>query len=228
MNWSSGQTTRNINGLTAGNYIINITDANGCLQADTFAVGEPLDLISTITPSDYNGYNISCNGGNDGALNLIIDQNTGTAPYTYSWSNGQSALNISNLTAGQYTVVITDAQGCTYTNSTNLTDPAQLIVLPTVISDYNGAHISCSGSADGELTVSVTGGVQPYDILWNNGSTNTIVVGTAGVYTVTIEDGNGCIEYASATLVDPLDLSIDLSIRDSLTYNVSCFGICEP
>ncbi|OUV72801.1 MAG: hypothetical protein CBC83_06395 [Flavobacteriales bacterium TMED123] len=226
--WNSGQTTRNINGLTAGTYIINITDANGCLQADTFAVAEPLDLISTITPSDYNGYGISCFGGNNGVINLTIDQNTGTAPYVYTWSSGQSSLNIYNLSSGQYTVTITDAKGCTYTNSTNLTEPAQLLPSPVVSSDYFGAHISCFGAADGELTVSTIGGVQPYDILWNDGSVNSTNSGLmSGIYSVSVTDENGCIENASITLVDPVALSIDLSIRDSLTYNVSCFGICD-
>ncbi|MEE2700312.1 MAG: gliding motility-associated C-terminal domain-containing protein, partial [Bacteroidota bacterium] len=226
--WSSGQTTRNINGLTADTYIINITDANGCIQADTFSVGEPADLISTITASDYNGYNVSCFGGNDGAINLSIDQNTGTPPYTYSWISGQTALNIANLSSGQYTVTITDANNCTYTNSANLTEPAQLVPSPLVSSDYFGANISCFGASDGIITVSTIGGVQPYDILWNNGSTNPTNSGlVSGTYTVTITDENGCIESADVTLEDPALLEVDLAIRDSLSYNVSCFGICD-
>ena len=95
--------------------------------------------------------------------------------YTYSWNNGQTALNISNLSAGQYTVTITDANNCTYTKSANLTEPAQVVVSPVVSTNYNGADISCFGDSDGGATVNSTGGVQPYDIMWNTSETTNSI-----------------------------------------------------
>ncbi|MBC8266636.1 MAG: gliding motility-associated C-terminal domain-containing protein, partial [Flavobacteriales bacterium] len=212
----------------AGTYIINITDANGCIQADTFAIAEPDDLISTISTSDYNSYGVSCFGGNDGNINLNIDQNTGTAPFTYSWSSGHTSLNLSNLQAGQYTVTITDDNGCDYTELTNITQPAQVAVTPVVSTNYNGADISCFGASDGAAIVTSIGGVQPYDISWSTSeTTNSISSLSAGTYTVTITDENGCIESEDVELEDPPVLVLDLNVRDSLSYNVSCFGICD-
>ena len=221
-------TIPDINNISAGEYILEVTDANGCILADTFSIGEPLDLISTIFISNYNGYGVSCFGGSDGTLSISVTQNTGTAPFTYSWNSGQTALNISNLSAGQYVVSITDANNCPYTNSAILTEPTQLVVSPSVNTNYNGADISCAGYNDGEASVSTIGGVQPYDIMWSNSeTTNSISDLIAGIYTVTITDENGCIESADVTLNNPSALVVGLNIRDSLSYNVSCFGICD-
>ena len=225
--WNTGQTSRNINGLSAGVYIVDITDANGCLKVDTFNVGEPTDLVSTINTTDYNGYNISCFNGNDGGIDLIVDQNTATSPFTYSWSNGQTNLNLNNLESGQYTVTITDDNGCVFTNDVNLTEPADIVIVST-LSDYNGASISCYGGSDGEITISNSGGVQPYSISWDNNSTNSTISNlSAGLYKATITDANGCVKLLDINLDNPLELLIDLDIRDSLTYNVSCYGICD-
>ena len=231
--WNSGQTTRNINGLIAGTYIINITDANGCIQADTFAVGEPSNLIASLSTSDYNSWGVSCNGGSDGTVNLTIDQNSATPPFTYSWSSGQATMNIANRNAGNYILTITDANGCAFTRNTTITEPLQIVVSPTVTSNHNGAHISCVGDSDGEVSVSgtgIVGGVQPYGVSWNdaNSSTTNSISGlSAGTYTATITDANGCIESTDVELFNPPELVVGLDVRDSLTFNVSCFGVCD-
>jgi gliding motility-associated-like protein len=223
-------TIPDINNISAGEYILEVTDANGCIRADTFSIGEPLDLISTISTSDYNGYGVSCFGLDNGSVNLTVNQNTGTAPFTYSWSpGGQTNMNLSNRIAGQYTVTITDANNCTYTDVATITEPTQLLVFPVVSSDYNGAHISCTGYSDGEAIITPSGGVQPYTVFWGNNSStaNTISNLSAGNYYVTITDDNGCIDTGSVDLIDPPVLLVGLNIRDSLSYNVSCFGICD-
>jgi gliding motility-associated-like protein len=228
--WSpGGQNSPDLNNILAGTYIVNITDANGCIQSDTFAISEPLNLISTDSSSDYNGYGVSCFGGSDGTLSISVDQNTGTAPFTYSWSpGGQTALNISNLSAGQYVVTVTDANGCNYQNTVDLIAPPILSLSTVVTSNYNGADISCNGIDDGSASVTSSGGVQPHDILWNNSSTSQNISNlSAGTYSVTITDKNGCAQSAVVTLNDPAALSVGLNIRDSLSYNVSCFGICD-
>jgi len=227
--WSNGLTTNPATGLQVGTFTDTVRDGNGCEVITTVTINEPLDLISTISASDYNGYGVSCFGGNNGSVNLTIDQNTGTAPFTYSWNpGGQTNMNLSNRTAGQYTVTITDAKGCAYTNNTTLTEPTQLLVSPIISSNYNGAHISCAGYSDGEATITTSGGIQPHTVLWNNSSTaNQISDLLAGTYTATVTDKNGCISSADITLVDPLDLELTLDVRDSLTFNVSCFGVCD-
>ena len=108
-----------------------------------------------------------------------------------------------------------------------MTEPSEIVIASTTV-DYNGANISCFGGSDGAITISNSGGVQPYDILWSNNTTNTTISNLiAGTYTATITDENGCIKTSNITLVDPPLLEVDLDIRDSLTFNVSCFGICD-
>ena len=125
-------------------------------------------------------------------------------------------------------VTITDANGCNYYNTDDLIEPPILSLSTAISSDFYGANISCFGASDGEVTVSTSGGVQPYDILWSNMSTNATISNlVAGTYTATITDENGCIKTADITLVNPPLLEVDLDVRDSLTFNVSCFGICD-
>ena len=220
-----GTATYIICDLTAGltKIIVEFPVGSGTKDSIELGITQPSAIANNITNT-----NVSCFGGNDGSVNLTVDQNTGTAPFTYSWNSGQTALNISNLSAGQYTVTITDANNCTYTKSANLTEPAQVVVSPVVSTNYNGADISCFGDSDGGATVNSTGGVQPYDIMWNTSETTNSIFGlNAGTYTVTITDENGCIESADVELFDPPALVVGLNIRDSLSYNVSCFGICD-
>ena len=126
-------------------------------------------------------------------------------------------------------VTITDANGCNYQNTADLIAPPILSLSTAVTSNYNGADISCFGLDDGSASVTSSGGVQPHDILWDNSATSQNISNlSAGTYFVTITDKNGCISGpAVVTLNDPAALSVGLNIRDSLSYNVSCFGFCD-
>src|SRR6478609_1368725 len=122
--WSNGASTPNISGLTAGNYTLTVKDANNCSVVFNYTLTDPPAITATSSIT-----NLTCNGGSNGAIDITVSN--GTAPYTYAWSNGASTEDISGLTAGSYSVTITDAAGCskpvgpfTVTQPTAVTAPA--------------------------------------------------------------------------------------------------------
>jgi len=106
-------------GLTAGNYVVTVTDAAGCSKTISTQVAQPtaLNLAATVT-------NVSCFGGANGAINLSVSG--GTADYTYVWSSGETTQDINGLLAGTYNVTVTDANGCTAVLIRTVTQPANL------------------------------------------------------------------------------------------------------
>ena len=98
---------------------VTITDANGCTDDETASITEPAVLSATATATDA-----SCRGGNDGQVTLVVTG--GTMAYSYSWSNTETTQDITGLTAGTYTVTVTDANGCTTSDSDAVGQPAQL------------------------------------------------------------------------------------------------------
>jgi hypothetical protein len=160
--WSNGATTQNLTGLTAGNYSVTVKDSKTCTYSVSFTVTQPtaLSLSPTIT-------NISCNGGSNGAVNITASG--GVTPYTYSWSNGASTQNISGLSAGTYTLTLTDANGCTKIGSYNVTQPTALSVTGVP------SNVNCNGATTGAITLTVTGGTSPYTYSWSNGATTQIL-----------------------------------------------------
>ena len=128
-----------------------------------------------------------CNGSSDGSA--TVSSAGGTAPYTYLWDDGQTTAMAGALSAGSYTVTVTDANGCTETQNVTVLEPT---VLSSTVSSMNAL---CNGSSDGSATVSSAGGTAPYTYLWDDGQT-TAMAGSlaAGNYTVTVTDANGCTE----------------------------------
>src|SRR5690606_25106452 len=116
---------------------------------------------------------------NTGSITVTI--NGGTAPYSYNWSNGSINPMADNLVAGTYMLKVTDANGCTATQSFTVTQPALLTATQGAIT-----HVSCNGSANGSATVNVSGGTTPYTYIWSNGQTGATIGNlSGGTYTVT-------------------------------------------
>ncbi|MDB5272579.1 MAG: large protein [Chitinophagaceae bacterium] len=207
--WSNGAITQNISGLTAGAYSLTITDANGCPQNFNFTVNQPLPI--TITSSITN---VSCNGGSNGAI-MLSTVSGGTGPYTFLWSTGAVSQNVAGLTAGPYSVTITDANGCPQAFNFTVTQP---IVISATSSITN---VSCNGGNNGAITLSsVSGGTGPYTFLWSNGASSQNISGlTAGPYSVTVTDANGCPKVLNFTVTQPTAIAVTSSIT-----NVSCNG----
>lgn len=204
-----GQTTAAITNQPAGIYTITVTDANGCVETLNDTVFEP-DVITINTTQ----VDVSCNGGTDGSATATATG--GTAPYTYNWTpTGGTSANATGLAAGTYTVTVTDNNGCTQTADVIITEPAPLALTTT------GTDETCDYADDGTVSVTVTGGTANYSYLWTPGGfTTSAVTGlTAGTYTVTVTDANGCVENDFVTITEPTPITLNMT-----TIDVDCNG----
>lgn len=205
--WSTGSTLEDISGLAAGTYTITVTDANGCTASlnRTLTQNAALDLSSTVT-------NINCNGLLTGAVNLTVSG--GVSGYSYNWSNGTTSEDLVGVGAAVYTVTVTDAVLCTATRTVTVAQPASLSLSTSFTA------VSCNGGSSGSIDLTVAGGTAGYTYLWNNGTTTQDRSGlTAGTYTVTVSDANGCTAGTSVTVSQPAALSLFTSVT-----NVACSG----
>jgi hypothetical protein len=167
------------------------------------------------------GYNVSCNGSTDGSIDATIVG--GTHPYTYSWSNGASTQDLSNIPAGVYTLTVTDASGSSKSKSITLYEP-DLIEVAFTTSAYEGFQISSIGNSDGFINTDVTGGAPPYKYLWSDGSKKaTLEHLVAGTYSVVVTDQNGCTASKTVTLYEPTPVVITWTASMHGAYNTSCF-----
>jgi len=138
--WSNGATTEDVSNLAAGTYKIVVTENLGCKDSLTITITEP----STILSSSTTVTNATCNAGSNGSIVLTVVG--GTSPYTYVWSNTATTKDLSSLVAGSYSVTITDANGCTTSNSATITQPAAITLTANTIT--NAACYGATGSID--------------------------------------------------------------------------------
>jgi gliding motility-associated-like protein len=195
--WSNGFIAPSITGLIAGNYTVTITDANGCTITQSASVAQPAAALSAVASQT----NVSCFGGNNGSASVTASG--GTPSYTYQWNTGQTQYQISNLISQTYTVIVNDTNGCMATISVSITEP------PTPLSSVTSqSTLSCFGDNNGSASVVASGGISPYTYLWSNGQTNSSITGlTAGSYSVTTTDVNGCIIVDVISITEPSALS---------------------
>jgi sugar lactone lactonase YvrE len=209
--WSNGVTTATAKGLKAGDYAVTVTDAKGCTATEKIAITQPTSaLVATTSKTD-----ISCNGESNGSA--TVTATGGTAPYAYLWSNGVTTARAKGLKAGDHSVTVTDAKGCTATEKIAITQPTSALVATTSKTD-----VSCNGESNGSATVSVTGGTAPYTYLWSNKAVTATAKGLkAGDYTVTVTDVKGCQTTQSFTITQPTSALV--ATVGSQT-NVFCIG----
>jgi len=178
--WSTGDTTEDLSGLTQGTYVVTITDSIGCPSTFSIEIIEPALLSAGIT-----GIDATCHGASDGQADLSV--NGGTPPYSFLWSNGTTSEDASGLTAGAYTVTITDSPGCWVNALTTISEPAGFTV------SHTATDATCYGGNDGTAEVMVNGGAIGYTYLWSNGDTTQQTSGlTGGLHTVIVTDITGC------------------------------------
>ncbi|MBI3502598.1 MAG: T9SS type A sorting domain-containing protein [Bacteroidetes bacterium] len=203
--WSNGQTTQTISGLSAGTYTVTITDANTCAQSAvatiTSSAGPSVTANSTAT---------SCNGNGGSAT---ATASGGNSPYTYQWSNGQTAQTATGLSASTYTVVVTDANGCTNATTINVTSTTG----PNVSATSTPAHCYANGTA----TANPSGGTSPYTYQWSSGQTTQTITGlNAGNYTVVVADANGCTQSTVVNVTQSANVvSLSVSSQNVTTCN---------
>jgi gliding motility-associated-like protein len=206
--WSNGATTAVINSLSSGNYTINAVDANSCPFTNQYTITQPTVLSATSS-----SVNVNCFGASTGSINLTVSG--GTSPYSYSWSNGATTEDLSNLPAGNFTVAIQDANGCTASLTVTISQT------PTPVSlALTGTNLSCFANASGSVQSTVNGGVGPYSYNWSNGATTASITNLSiGTYTLTVTDNLGCNSSSSATITQPTLLQLSAQ-----TTVIKCFG----
>lgn len=179
--WNDGVTTEDRTGLSAGTYSVTITDAHGCQTSTQFTIHEPSCNISVTCKAT----NVTCFGGNNGAIDITVTGATGNV--TYQWSNGATTEDLLGLTAGTYTVTVTDSKGCSITKSIKVTQPKKLRL--TVVKTSISSNTTCDATA----TLTASGGKAPYTYTWKDGFVGSYRDHLCmGVYYVTVTDKNGC------------------------------------
>ncbi|WP_211342491.1 LamG-like jellyroll fold domain-containing protein [Hyunsoonleella aestuarii] len=207
--------------LSPGTYTVTVTDSNTTYDPDLeMEVSDPYTFTTSVTVSEPTELNVDsfdpqvppCFGSSNGYAQA--NASGGTPPYTYAWSNGQTTQTAINLSAGTYTVTVTDANGCTDQDSVTLTDP------PLLTATVTNTEPSCFGDSNGTATVTPAGGTSGYTYLWSNGQTTQAATGLpTGNYSVTVTDANNCTAVANVTIGQPTALDASTTKMD-----VSCNG----
>lgn len=196
---------------TSGTYTLTVVNnQNGCSASDDMEVtiSTPVGATTTLLNA------VTCHGGSNGSVRAT--GSGGNTIYSYAWSNGAQTATVNNLPAGTYTVTVTDGEGCTGTASVTVTQPAVLQANVTV------THQTMAGLDNGTATVTPSGGVGPYTILWSTGATVAAIGALPpGTYSVTITDSRGCTQVNTAT-VNEVSCSITGVVA---AVNLNCFGI---
>ncbi len=204
--WSTGDTFATVSSLPAGAYTVTVTDGSGCGIVASVSVVDPAMVTDSVLASLP-----ACIGDANGSINLI--PLGGTPGYSYLWSNGSTTQNINGLVAGSYTVVITDSNGCTGMDTMNLADPAAIVA--------SGVTGDDTGSNNGSIDLTVSGGTGSLSYLWSTGATTQDLTGlAAGTYMVTITDANGCTDVQTFT--------VDLVIAVGQALNVGVNVVPNP
>ena len=205
-NWSNGATGSTVNNLAAGNYILTVTDLSNCIVTQDFQIIDetPTSLIINV----LNVEEVQCFGENGGVIS--VEATAGSGNYAYNWNNGLTGANIQNLPAGTYIVTATDGN-LSGTKSITINEPLALELAMTSVPVVDGN--------DGGVAVEVSGGTPSYFYEWSFGAVTSNYHGlSAGVYTVTVTDMNGCMEIGS---VEILGNSPDLDYCESAAENSS-------
>lgn len=206
------QTTATATGLASGTYQITVSDANSCTASAVVSVTEPPAWFhsSSFTP-------VSCFGGTDGTSAVTV--NGSTPPYSYSWNTLpiQTTSNATGLSAGTWTLSVTDANSCPWSVAVVVSQP------PAIGFTLTYVPVSCVGNSDGSASVTVLGGTPGFSYSWSTSPVQTTATATGlsvGTYNVAVTDGNGCAATSPpvSVLVSP---SLNLTIG---TQRVTCNG----
>jgi len=200
--WSpAGGTGSVASNIPGGSYTVTATDQNSCSASVSLIVntlGGPTVSISGQT-------DVTCNGGTDGTISVTATGGTGAL--TYAWSpTGGNAATATGLSAGTYTVSVTDEAGCIGSAIATITQP----IILSVSSNVTAADC---GSSNGAISVNASGGTGPYTYSWSpsTGTSSSISGLTPGSYTVTVMDASGCTVSNTSTVVVMGTLSLGIS-----------------
>ncbi len=195
--WNDGSRNQNRFNLGDGSYELTITDGNNCPLIREFNLQEPEPIqVETATIS-----NVSCFNVSDGSIFLNIAG--GTGEYQFDWSDGHESKDRSAVSAGLYSVTISDENNCSASFEYRINQPNPI----SISAEYT--QPSCNGAEDGRIDVTVSGGTSPYQIDWLNGTTGEILDNiSAGTYEVEITDSMGCNSVRKLQLNQPNELRV--------------------
>jgi hypothetical protein len=209
----------------AGTYSVIVTDANGCTANKSVIITQPAAVATTATQE-----NATCYGTSTGSINLTVTG--GITPYTYVWTATAGGIvptgqannqNLTGLVAGTYSVIVTDANGCTANKSVIITQPAAVATTATQV------NVTCYGTSTGSINLSITGGTTPYTYVWTATAGGIVPTGQAnnqnltgllaGTYSVAVTDANGCTTNKSVIITQPAAVA-----TTATQVNVTCYG----
>ncbi len=207
--WSNGQLTQDLLNIPAGLYSGTVIDSHDCLFEYEFEVTQPEPLELTTYTQD-----VLCYGQNTGTIDLVVQG--GTPPYEYEWNNGDETQDLLGVFAGIYIVTVTDAHGCINYTMVQIDQPN----LP-LHGDITPTHVRCFGEGNGIADLNVFGGTPPYYFSWSNGEISEDIYNLIpGIYSVTINDGHGCIAGDTVQIFQP-----DSPMFGTITgNNITCNG----
>ncbi len=206
-----------LDSLCAGQYFVLVTNGNGCISLDTATVIEPQPIVANLSTTPA-----SCAGACDGVAN--VGPTGGVPHYSYSWDPlppvGQGTAQAGGLCAGTWSITITDSVGCSITVDALILEPQPVTATALI------TPITCHGTCDGSIELTTTGGDGNYGYLWvpdpGAGQGTATASGLCpGSWTVTITDGHGCDTTYVFDIVDPPQLTVEITTVDNL-----CFGAC--
>lgn len=201
------QTTATANNLAAGTYSVTVTDGTGCVTATSVVVNSTSGLSATANVTDA-----ACYGASTGVIDITVTG--GNSPFTYLWSNNSTSQDLSNISAGTYSLLITDNTNCTFFISATVNQPQQITL------NFVTQNPLCNNATNGQVLLTVAGGTPNYSYLWSNNATsaNLSNVGS-GSYSVTVTDQNNCTANGTVTLSNPPILLLGFN-----TTNATCNG----
>jgi gliding motility-associated-like protein len=213
--WNSGlSNTVNLTNIAGGSYSLQITDNNNCVSTfSTSIINLPVPSIGITSTNS-----VSCYGVNNGIATATI--NNVALPYNMNWlPSGGNALSATNLTVGNYTAQLTDANGCLVSANVTINEPSLLSISSVSVTD-----VLCYGQNSGAVTIQAIGGSSVYSYSWsaNNASTSTVANLSSGNYTVWVTDNNNCNASTSVFVNQPTALITTITgISNSICYNTT-------
>ncbi|MBI1289609.1 MAG: T9SS type B sorting domain-containing protein [Flavobacteriales bacterium] len=217
------QTTAMASGLTAGTYVVVVTDTNLCTATDSVVITEA-SAISIGVQID----SASCNGGSDAQIEAIVSGGTPGSGYTYSWTPGPVSGNpLTGIPAGTYSLTVTDANSCV-AELQNILVPEPPAMVLSLVQQQN---VSCNGASDGQAEVSVSGGTPNYTYAWDDPTNQSTALAGGlppGTYSVTVTDANGCTAvWQNVNITEPDELVVTIDATTPITCSYSEDGMAE-
>jgi len=204
--WSNNASSEDLSGLDVGSYSVTATDSNGCTATASFALTQPNSFVLSYTTTD-----VSCFGGNDGAIEMTVV--TGTAPFRFLWSTNDTFEDLGGLMASTYDLIAMDVNSCTAAASVTINEP------PPLTMSGSTTDALCHGTNTGRIDITPSGGSPPYGYRWSNALTSEdLTAVTADTYSVVVTDFNACTATASFTVSEP-----DSLLLSGVATDVKCF-----